>query len=184
MYFSFSRRERTLLGFSSEPLLIFLACGHACSCLPATFAPSSIQHGIYWAEQPWKDRTSHSTNGFIFLVPSFSSTCWSSLPSPPYSPSPWLADTAWEPAVLVGIAPWAVNGHDAAATWAEQRSRSQEPAVACSCAGQRRIPAWPGNSHRRNCPGEDKRCNMEDALPKNVVEHMELRGEIWSVGGR
>lgn len=58
------------------------------------------------------------------------------------------------------------------------------PAVASSCAGQRRIPAWRRNNHREECPGEDKQCNMEDALPKNVAEHVELRGEICSVGGR
>lgn len=68
--------------------------------------------------------------------------------------------------------------------WAEQRSRSREPAVACSCMGQRRIPTWPENSHGGKRPGEDKRCNMQDALPKHVVEHMEIRGETWSVGGK
>lgn len=66
--------ESMLPGFSSEPQMIFQAWGHACLCLPDTFAPfSSIQCSICWAEQPWKERTSHSTNGFMYLVPSFTS---------------------------------------------------------------------------------------------------------------
>lgn len=96
-----------------------------CSCLSATFAPSSIQDSIYWTKQPWKDRTPHSTNGFIFLVPIFTSTCMSSLPSPPYPPSPRLADAAQEPAALVGITPRAVNGHDAAATWQSRGAEAE-----------------------------------------------------------
>lgn len=112
-----SRRKTTMPGFSLRPLLLCLAPASLPRVLPAP-------RGIHGAERSRKGRTPQSTGAFIFLVPGFTSTCWSALPSPSDPPAPRLADAAREPPAWASVPPGAVDGRDAAVAGAERKRRA------------------------------------------------------------